>query len=85
MKKRMDKKRQQERDTEMEVALYQLGFEESYKIDEKEVMIHRLKDHFYDLDFDDVYVQQLISVFKKGFQEGNEHIKELFMKKYLHS
>jgi len=66
-----------------EKALYQLGFEESYQVEEKDVMILVLKNHLYDLGFDDVYVSQLISEFKKGFQAGNEQTQDLFIKKYL--
>lgn len=69
--------------SEMEKALYQLGFEESYQVEEKDVMILVLKNHLYDLGFDDLYVSQLISEFKKGFLAGNEQTKDLFIKKYL--
>ena len=71
--------------SEMEKALYQLGFEESYKVEEKDVMILVLKNHLYDLGFNDDYVTQLISEFKKGFRAGNERTKDLFVKKYLSS
>jgi hypothetical protein len=83
MKKEKSNKEQKESVADMEKALYQLGFEESYKIDEKDVIIYVLKNHLYDLGFEDIYVSQLISKFKEGFQEGNEHTKELFVKKYL--
>ena len=83
MKKEESKGKKTAEVYEMEKALYQLGFEESYKIEEKDVMILVLKNHLYDLGFDDVYVSQLISEFKKGFQAGNERTKELFVRKYL--
>jgi len=73
------------KDPEMEKVLYQLGFDESYKIDEKEGIIMVLKNHLYDLGFEEVYVSQLLSVFKRGFEDGNNCTRELFIKKYLSS
>lgn len=70
---------------EIASQLYQLGYEESYKVDEKDVMLTVLRNHLYDLGFDDIYVSQLLSEFKKGFHEGNVRTKELFVKKYLFS
>ncbi len=69
--------------SDFEKAFYQLGFEESNKVEEKDVMILVLKNHLYDLGFDEIYVLQLLAEFKKGFQAGNERTKDLFVKKYI--